>query len=325
MSRLGTSDTALARRARYGDRGAARRLAARHLDRITLLAAVVSADTEHSVVLAQQGFALALNGGRPFEDALVTAFGRLAVSGPDGEAARTRLSLLLLEVEKRPSAEVARLLGLAPVQLTGLAGGAHLSPTARLCRGWPLASRRPGLTEAEHQAGVGHLALCRRCRERLAAVERTRAQLVGGSAGVVGAVAAAQLAPWSGAGTLLTGKAAAGLVGVVGAAVLATGGTAVVVDRTQPHAPAARPAPAASTPALTTPPPRVLTPTPSPGPTGSAVPLPNDLPTTLPATVPTQPALPLPLPTLPVPLPTLPSLPLPDPLPSVLASLLDLP
>lgn len=37
------------------------------------------------------------------------------------------------------------------------------------CRGWGLVAPRPGRTSAERQAGAGHLALCRRCRNKLRA------------------------------------------------------------------------------------------------------------------------------------------------------------
>lgn len=342
LVRLATCDAVLVRRAKYGDRRAARRLASRHLDRITLLAAVMGSSSEESIRLARKGFAAALRGARPFEDALVTAFGVLAHELPDADQARARLATLLVEVEQRPRHEVARLLGLTPEGLTtllpiGLLPTAGL-PTARAatgwaralrtCRGWALASRRPGLTEAETRAGAGHLALCRRCRDRLAAVERTRAQLLGGSAGVVGAVAAAQLVPWggaaaTGAGALLTGKA--GVVGLLGATVLATGGGVVLADRNQSHRPPTRPA--SGTPSEPA--------TPGAPARGTA---PGATPTSLPSTAPTvapRAGLPVPLPSgvdrssstdgpalpLPsIPLPTLPPLPglLPLPLPTAL-------
>lgn len=330
LVRLATCDAVLVRRSRFGDRGAARRLAARHLERITYLSGVVGSSAEQSAALAQQGFALALRSGRPFEDALVTAFDRLAATVDDADEARERLARLLIEVEQRPADEVARLLGLTPDHLPM----AHSPHPARACRGWPLASRRAGLTHAEVHAGVGHLELCRRCRDRLAAIERTRAQLLGGSAGVAGAVAAAQLGPWGGAaatsvGAVVTSKAAAGLIAAVGAAVLATGGTAVVADRAESHQPTGGPAPTDSIPSRPAPSmPASVSTSPPVGPTHTGLPLPlptrstADAPTPLPTDVP---ALPVPLPTLPVPLPTLPALPLPDPLPSIVASILDLP
>jgi hypothetical protein len=109
---LASSDAVLSRRSRYGDRGAAQRLAARHLDRVTELSAVVGGGPEQGAALARRGFALALRGRRPFDDALVTAFGRLAATTPDPDAARGRLLVLLVEVERRPLDEAAALLGL---------------------------------------------------------------------------------------------------------------------------------------------------------------------------------------------------------------------
>jgi cell division septation protein DedD len=285
LGRLATCDPVLARRSRLGDRAAARRLAGRHLDRISQLATVISTSAEEAEVLARQGFSLALRGGRPFEDALVTAFGQLAAALPEADDARGRLAVLLAEVEERPVEDVARLLRLEPRTVDALLpraraslGGAY---PARSCRGWALASRKQGLTEAERQAGAAHLELCRRCRDRVAAVDRTRAQLLGGAGGMVGVAAVAQVVPWggaavAGAGTVLGTKATAGVIGAVGAAVLATGGTAAVVQQQEPHRPSVRqeapvttqaPAPRPSTsqaPASTAPQPPAPTPRPTP-------------------------------------------------------------
>ena len=336
LVRLATCDAALVRRSRYGDHSAARRLAARHLDRISLLASVVGTTPEESEVLARQGFSIALKGGRPFEEALITAFGSLAAALPEVDEARGRLAVLLAEVEQRPVPEVARLLGLSPGTVDALLPRAMLGSSypARVCRGWALASGRQGLTEAERQAGQAHLALCRRCRERLAAVDRTRAQLRGGAGGMVGVAAVAQVLPWgssavaSGAGAVLTTKVAAGVIGVVGAAVLATAGTAAVVQQQPPHrAPAARqlPEPTATAPVVAPPTqapvPATHAPSPTPAPTPtSLLPLTTVSPLTkLPTDTPT---LPLPLPSVPIQLPTLPPIKLPAPLQSAASDLL---
>jgi hypothetical protein len=338
LGRLATCDPVLARRSRYGDRAAARRLAARHLDRISQLASVISTSAEEAEVLARQGFSLALRGARPFDDALVTAFGQLASALPDADDARGRLAVLLAEVEERPVADVARLLRLEARTVDALLPRARAalgtSHPTRACRGWALASGRQGLTDAERHAGTQHLALCRRCRERAAAVDRTRAQLLGGAGGMVGVAAVAQVLPWggatmAGAGTVVGTKAAVGVIGAVGAAVLATGGTTVVVKEQAPHrAPVTRDAPTsteAPAPRPTGPEqgqaPAPQSPAPSPTPT-TLLPLPTPgLPTKVPTDNPTLP-LPLPLPTLPIQLPTLPPLELPEPLVSTLNDLL---
>ena len=338
LGRLATCDPVPARRSRYGDRAAQRRLAARHLDRISQLATVISTTPEEAEVLARQAFSLALKGSRPFEDALVTAFAELAEALPEADDARGRLAVLLAEVEERPVPEIARLLRLEPRTVEALLPRARAalgsSYPARACRGWALASRKQGLTDAEREAGAAHLALCRRCRERLADVDRTRAQLLGGAGGMVGVAAIAQVIPLGGAalggtGAVLGTKAAVGIIGGLGAAVLATGGTAAVVHGQQPphhppanrhvQAPATTPSPRATRVEQPTP---VTNPAPSPRPTPTTLlPLPTPgLPTKVPTDAPTQ-QLPLPLPTLPPLLPSLPPL-LPDPLVSTLHDLL---
>ena len=345
---LASSDTVLSRRSRIGDRGAAQRLAARHLDRVTELAIIVTGDPDRAASLARQGFALALRGRRPLDDALVHAFARLAATTPDPDAARGRLLVLLVEVEHRPVDEAATLLGLGPDTASAMLPHARvlagLPALARHCRGWGLVSRR-GLSEAEHEAGAGHLALCRHCRDRLAELERTRAQLLGGTAGLATGLAAAQLlaaggsaavGAGAGAGGVLATKAIAGLVAAAAGTVLVAGSTAAVLQQ-PPHEAGYSPAPAASEPT-----PRSTGGAASPGPSAKpllpgvnvpvqvppvpipaaslpALPLPTDLPTTLPALpvpLPALPTLPVPLPTLPVPLPTLPTtLPSPPALP----------
>src|SRR5207248_2863799 len=103
MKTLLSSDTALVRRSRYGDRAASVRLASRYLDRVVLLASVVGSTTAESAELAKEGFATAVRIHRPFDDALVEAFGALALS----DASRGRLLVLLVDVEQRPPIEAA--------------------------------------------------------------------------------------------------------------------------------------------------------------------------------------------------------------------------
>ncbi|HTL23122.1 MAG TPA: hypothetical protein VL281_03710 [Mycobacteriales bacterium] len=326
---LASSDAVLSRRSRYGDRGAARRLAARHAERVAELSAVVTGGSDQTAALARSGFALALRGRRPFDDALVTAFGRLAAATADPDGARARLLVLLVEVEHRPLDEAAALLGLGADTADELLPGARsttgLPPLSRHCRGWGLVARRR-LTEAERTAGEDHVALCRRCRDRLAVLERTRAQLVGGTAGLATGLASAQLIgsgsstlTGSGAGGILGSKAVAGVVAAVGGAVLVTGGTAAVAQQPS-HDSGYRPAVGPAARPTTAPGCRPC-PTPTPTPT-SVLRLPTvQVPVTVPspglplpaATVPPLPALPVPLPSLPVPLPSLPQLPLPLP------------
>lgn len=332
---LASSDTALSRRARLGDRGAARQLAARHLDRVTELTTVI--DPQRATALARQAFVAALRDHRPFEDALVRAFAGLAATAPDPGAARARLLVLLVEVEHRPLTEAAALVGMAPDAARAVLPDARvmagLPALARHCRGWGLVAHR-GLTDPEHRAGAGHLVLCRRCRERLAELERTRATLLGGTAGVAGGLVATQLLATggaaavvgAGAGGALATKALAGLVAAAAGTVLFAGSTAVVL-RHPAHGSGPDPAPAVSDPSPRGPggpgspgpsagprPPVVTAPVevpPAPIPVSSApvVPQLRDLPTPLPGLPVPLPTWPVPLPTLPVPPPTLPALP----------------
>lgn len=340
---LASSDGVLCRRSRYGDRGAAQRLAARHLDRVTELSSVVAGGPEQGAALARRGFALALRGKRPFDDALVTAFGRLAATTEDPDAARGRLLVLLVEVEHRPLDEAATLLGLGTETAGALLPAARstmgLPPHSRHCRGWGLVARR-GLTPDERAAGEGHATLCRRCRERLDVLERSRAQLVGGTAGLATGLASAQLLSaggsalaGSGAGGILGSKVVAGIVAAVGGAVLAAGGAAAVAQQPS-HDAIYSPAPAPSDRPTAGPAACATCPAPTPTPTSAVVKLPTvQLPVSVPspglplpapsaASVPgvQLPALPVPIPTLPLPLPTLP-LPLPTALTTVLPPL----
>jgi len=326
-----SGDGALVRRSRYGDAHAARRLATRHLDRITLLASVVATTPEDATTLTRRGFRLALRSPGPFEDALVHSFGKLAAQRPDAVHAQGRLLVLLVEVDGRPSAEVAALLGLeaavARAMLPAARAAAGPAHPARPCRGWGLVGATAALTDPERVAGEAHLSLCRRCRDRRAAVERTRAQLLGGSAGAVGAVAATQVVQLGGGAGLtlaLGGKAAAAIVGGTASVVLATASTVAVTEPAR-FDPAPRPA-------VTT---RTVEPAPSTG-AGASAPAPR--PSASPSSGGGLPALPVPLPTglprsnegvLPTSIPTskptvLPTS-IPLPLPSPLTSLLPVP
>jgi hypothetical protein len=306
-------------RSRYGERRAARRLGARHRERISLLAAAVGTTEERSASLAREAFALATHLPRPFEQALVVAFGRLAAQEP-GPAAQGRLLVLLVDLEGEPLHEVADLLELSVPRagevLASARSSSGTSYVGKECRGWGLASGRRGLSHAERQAGAGHLSLCRGCRSRLAVLTSARQRLQARATGVAGLLAAGELAASSagaGLGSLVIGKAAIGVIGALGATVLATGGVAAIAQRPATHplpvtsaSPSASGLPSRAPAARTT-----ASPAPAPEGTSSG------------RTVrPAQPVLrtptlstPLPAPVLPVPKVT--PLPLPLPLPSL--------
>jgi hypothetical protein len=210
------------------------------------------------------------------------------------------------------------------------------------CRGWALVVPRSGRTPVEHDAAAGHLALCRRCRNKLQAYTglEQRVAVAGTttlSASVIAAVgrafAGGQVAT-SAAGAL-TGPVVA--LSTAAALTLAAGGFAIAMHQSggtrtpaelRRHAPAPRPVDAspvavsrqAPTPASTTPgaSTSVREPLPAPqrsqdpGLPGTSVlplPLPSVSGTSLPLPLPTESAPALPLPTVsPLPLPTLPSL-----------------
>ncbi len=330
-----------------------RRLATRHLDRTTLLAAVVGDSPEQSADLARRGFAQARRSGRPLDEALVTAFGRLASGLPAADLALGRLLVLLVDVEQQPAADVAATLGLDPPKahllLTAARRVAFSQQLASACRGWGLASGRISLSPAEQRAGVAHLSLCRRCRDRRAAADQAQEDLVARTAAVAGLVVAGQLvaaavpATTVGVGGLLFGKVSIGLVGALGAAVLAGGGVAAVARHTsgdsggtprpspttqspgpvlpaphgqgQPTAPGATTAPCARS---------CVSPTPTSLPLLDKAPSPAVLPSQVGAvlsSIPGVPPLPVPLPTVTLPTGLLPTVP-PVPVPTSLRSLL---
>jgi hypothetical protein len=311
-------------RSRYGERRSARRLAARHRERISLLAAAIGTTEEQSASLAREALALATHIPRPFEQALVVAFGRLAAQEP-GPAAQGRLLVLLVDLEGEAVEAAADLLELpaprAGEVLASARSGNGTTYVGKACRGWGLASGRRGLSDAEQQAGAGHLSLCRGCRHRAAAMASARQSLHVRATGVAGLLAAGELAvaassAGAGLGSLVVGKAAIGVIGALGATVLATGGVAAVV-----HRPAAHPAPttyvspspaslhrraplAPRETASTVPAPAATTSGRVPGPALPVLKTPT-LPTTAPA-----PVLPIPRVTIPpLPLPSLPLLP----------------
>lgn len=339
--RLTSSDTALVRRTRYGDRGAAKRLATRYLDRVALLASLVGSTPDDAAALAKRGFVLALRSPLPFGEALVEAFAGLAGKATDPVRAQGRLLVLLVDLEHHPPAEAAALLGTAPSEVAEQLGAARNATapaySGRVCRGWGLAAAGRALTVEEKTAGTGHVAVCRHCRDRLVALAQARTELLGRSAVLTGAVVVSELAgaalpAATGVAGLLAGKAVIGAVGAIGAVVLTTGAAVAVrhavepspappqVVRTQSPQVIGVPAPSAcasSCPPLapTTVPTATPATAPKAGPPGVRVP---PLPTYAGVVSPTaslpSPALPIfpPLPGLP--LPTVPALPV---LPSV--------
>lgn len=317
---------------RYGGRRALRGLRSRHLERLALLGTAVAQTPQESAALAAEALARAARLPGPFDDALVTSFGSLAAAQPAPEAAQGRLLHVLVDLEHRSVDRAGALLAL-PVDvardlLARTRTDGRFFTTA--CRGWGLASGSAGLTAAERRAGTHHLALCRRCRERLAAVETARRQLAVRATGTAGVLAAGQIGVAGGAvsigvGGLLAGKAAAGIVAALGGAVLATGTAVAVVPPAgftpAVHAPAVVPDTVAPSvvPAASTPPRPTATSVPSatPSPAGCValcvpplVPTAVGIPVLGASPLPGAPGLPLPtvlptvLPTLPVPLPT---------------------
>lgn len=322
-------------RARYGDRRLSRQ---QRLKRLALLSAAVRETAEEAAVLAREVVAAVPRGG---DDDLVRATAAHATD----EAGRGRLLVVLVDLDGIALADAAALLDLdvttaRPLLELARTGGRPLGAT---CRGWGLASGRARLTASELEAGREHLLLCRRCRERRAAVEAARRQLVTRAGGAAGLIGAAELALAGGAvtstvGAVLGGKAVAGAVAGIGAAVLATGATVAAaqpagfVPRPRETAPAVSSSPDPTTDVAPSPLPGGLPPSPRPtgGPTGvlPTTPVAPLLPTSLPDLTTGLDGVPLELPTsLPLPLPTaLPtSLPLPSSLPLPLPTELPLP
>jgi hypothetical protein len=337
MKRLTSPDGLLVRRARLGDRRAARLLASRHLERVATLATVVGVTAPRSAQLARDGFRLALRRPEGFSEALLHAFCSLAATAPDREAAQGRLLALLVDLEQRSPADAAAVLGLSPAEaaarreLTGSVTGALVS--GKSCRGWGLASGHRALSAAERTAGEAHLALCRGCRERRAQLDREQRELVVRAAGVATVIGAADVATLvlAPAG-VLAGKAGIAAIGALGATALATGGLVATGELPFWTSPTAveSPAPAEGGPAWGTCGAACAVPSPGAGSTTGARPAPSPAPSVPAGPLPSAPALPtaprldvpaLPLPTsLLSPLPTSVPLPLPSslqlPLPS---------
>jgi hypothetical protein len=91
------------------------------------------------------------------------------------------------------------------------------------CAGWPMVSRDgSALTPAERTAAAGHLGLCRRCRDGLAARRRTRTALQasgalgGGGVAAAAAVVIESLVTSAGTATVAGGIGIVGGLGIVG-------------------------------------------------------------------------------------------------------------
>jgi hypothetical protein len=332
----------LAARARRGDRRAAAELRRRMTPQAHQLALALSADPRSVPALVRQALADAVaDEHRPYGTALVAAVQRRAgaVRSRPGATVRSPADRLqqavgvLCDVQGQTHAAAAALLGRPVAEVAALHEAVRADQGVEgqraHCRGWHLVSRTTALTPPEQAAAEGHLAICRSCRDGLAARALARRRLktalpVGGTA-VGGGVAA--LLSTVGGGSVATGTVAAGT-----AAVLGIGGLVAVAppEGMKPDLPAPAsvtvPAPPAS--------PDVVEVSPSsPGPTPS----PADVgpepaaPAAPAATVPAAPAveqqtdepppqgalLPLPetvpLPTLSLPPEILPSEPLPQP------------
>lgn len=314
-------------RARYGDRRLSRQ---QRVKRLALLSAAVRASAEEAAELARE---LATALPRCSDEELVRA-----VASRTAADARGQLLVVLVDLDGRRPEDAAALLDLDPAVARPLLDRARTGdrPLGATCRGWGLASGRAGLTASELEAGREHLQLCRRCRERRTAVDAARRQLVARATGAAGLLGAAELALAGGAvtstvGAVLGGKAVAGAVAGLGAAVLATGATVAAAQTTgfvpppRDRAPAVRSTSAPTVEVAPSPvPPGSLpapgaTRSPQPGPLPVAPLLPTSLPTSLPDLTTGLDGVPLDLPTsLTTDLPTSLPLPLPTPLPTAL-------
>lgn len=341
--RTPADDEDLVRRARRGDARAHRLLVRRHAPRTLELTRLTVGTRTDVSALAAQALSVALADTAPLDTALVRAVIHVTNAHLD-RAALASVVILLTDVEGRSESTVADLLGRDTGEIAELraSGRDHLElPVDRNkhCRGWPLATARDRLTGAEQSAADGHLRVCRSCAARLRERDRARQRLLARSAAMTGAVAEVVALSLGMSGTalgaggtslagLVSGKAAAALLGAATIAVATTSG-AVAAARSQQHpqpgtvvnAPDTHRTPAARHHGTgtdqrrghngnvlprhrrTTQPSPAATPTPSSVPTG---PLPS-----IPVQVPDLPRLPtrLPLPSL-SPLPT--ALPLPS-------------
>jgi hypothetical protein len=173
---------------------------------------------------------------RPYGSAVVAALHRhtsRARTGQDNterSSALHRAVLVLCDGNRLSRSAAASLLGLpaAAIAEHHRAGRIALGlpdedPDVPRCAGWPLVSRDDSeLTATERTAAEGHLRLCRRCRQGLAARRRTRAALqTTGALGGGGAVAAAAVAieglfASAGTATVAGGIGVVGGLGIVG-------------------------------------------------------------------------------------------------------------
>lgn len=337
LRRAEADDATLLRRARRGDRRAARLFSRRHAARAVELVELLVDDRDVSAQLAAHVIATATADGVAGDDALVQCAVRVAapVSTTEGLA---RLVVALVDGEGRTEGDVAELIGrsstdVAELRSLAYADVAPLPVRTRECRGWPLVARRDRLTPAEREAATGHLSLCRQCRARLDEQRQTRDKIwVRG--GAVSAVVVADVVSLSlpaggavagsGAASVVLGKAGMAIVGATALAVTATS-AGIAVARTNPAhphrapAPAVAPASGSSTGSATSTDPghtitgsqsggaTVSTP-PATAPAGRKAPGPTVLPTAFPSGVPTV-SVPVQLPTK---IPTLPPLPTPS-------------
>jgi hypothetical protein len=173
---------------------------------------------------------------RPYGSAVVAALHRHTSRLRDGQDAAERSSalrravLVLCDGNRLSRSAAASLLGLpaAAVAEHHRAGRTTLGVPVEdtdvpRCAGWALVSRdESDLTVAERTAAQGHLRLCRRCRDGLAARRRTRAALQatgalgGGGAAAAAAVAIEGLLTSAGTATVAGGIGVVGGLGIVG-------------------------------------------------------------------------------------------------------------
>jgi hypothetical protein len=173
---------------------------------------------------------------RPYGSAVVAALHRHTSRLRDGQDTAERSSalgravLVLCDGNRLSRSAAASLLGLPATAVaehhrsgrTALGVPAEDSDVPR-CAGWALVSRdESDLTMAERDATQGHLRLCRRCRDGLAARRRTRAALQatgalsGGGAAAAAAVAIEGLLSSAGTATVAGGIGVVGGLGIVG-------------------------------------------------------------------------------------------------------------
>lgn len=346
LRRADADDATLLRRARRGDRRAARLFGHRHAARAVQLVEILVDGDEQSADVAAQVLAAAVAAGVAGDDELVQCAVRVAApyTRPAGLG---RLVAALVDGDGRTTEEVAALIGCDTAEVAELRTLAYADVDstpmqARDCRGWPLVARSERLTPAERDAANGHLALCRQCRARLDELRQVRGK-VWVRGGAVSAVVVADVVSLSlpaggavagsGVASVLLGKAGMAIVGATALAVTATS-AGIAVTRTAPahahRAPAPTVAPPSGAESSTgtaggTNPGRTTTgsqsgratvSTPTTAPAARKAPVPAVLPTSVPAvSVPVQlPATLLPS-LLPLPTPTLsvPPLPLPEP------------